>query len=87
MDGVCILHYSKCNFYLKVITVTQYLTVILSPHFQFHLCANFFQDDPVSISPFSSSINIKSARPVLKSPNKQLRMTVGSKVLHKHAIL
>uniref|UniRef100_A0A8B9NME2 Myosin VC n=1 Tax=Accipiter nisus TaxID=211598 RepID=A0A8B9NME2_9AVES len=34
---------------------------------------------PLSISPFSSSINIKSARPVLKSPNKQLRMTVGSK--------
>lgn len=35
----------------------------------------------MSISPFSSTINIKSARPVLKSPNKQLRTTVGSKVL------
>uniref|UniRef100_A0A8C0FBP7 Myosin VC n=1 Tax=Bubo bubo TaxID=30461 RepID=A0A8C0FBP7_BUBBB len=59
--------------------ITKYLTVILSPHFQFHLCANSFQDNPVSISPFSSTINIRSARPVLKSPNKQLRMTVGSK--------
>lgn len=41
----------------------------------------------MSVPPFSSTINIKSARPVLKSPNKQLRMTVGSKVLHKPAIL
>uniref|UniRef100_A0A8C2YFR4 Myosin VC n=1 Tax=Coturnix japonica TaxID=93934 RepID=A0A8C2YFR4_COTJA len=47
--------------------------------FIFRLCADFFQDSPVSISPFSSTISIKSARPVLKSPNKQLRMTVGSK--------
>uniref|UniRef100_A0A669PPW5 Myosin VC n=1 Tax=Phasianus colchicus TaxID=9054 RepID=A0A669PPW5_PHACC len=39
----------------------------------------FFQDNPAPISPFSSTISIKSARPVLKSPNKQLRMTVGSK--------
>uniref|UniRef100_A0A663LWB7 Myosin VC n=1 Tax=Athene cunicularia TaxID=194338 RepID=A0A663LWB7_ATHCN len=57
----------------------KYLTVVLSPHFQFHLCANSFRDNPVSISPFGSAINIRSARPVLKSPNKQLRMTVGSK--------
>lgn len=33
MDEFCILHYSKCNFYLNVTTVTQHLTVILSPHF------------------------------------------------------
>uniref|UniRef100_A0A8C9EVC8 Myosin VC n=1 Tax=Pavo cristatus TaxID=9049 RepID=A0A8C9EVC8_PAVCR len=50
-----------------------------NPITEFRLCANFFQDNPVSISPFSSTISIKSARPVLKSPNKQLRMTVGSK--------
>uniref|UniRef100_A0A663LVX7 Myosin VC n=1 Tax=Athene cunicularia TaxID=194338 RepID=A0A663LVX7_ATHCN len=60
-------------------SVAKYLTVVLSPHFQFHLCANSFRDNPVSISPFGSAINIRSARPVLKSPNKQLRMTVGSK--------
>ena len=33
MDGVCILRYSRCNFFLNVITVTQCLIVILSPHF------------------------------------------------------
>lgn len=83
----CGLCYRECHCCLNVIAVPQHLTVILSLHFQFHLCANFFQDSPVSISPFSSTINIKSARPVIKSPNKQLRMTVGSKVLHKHPVL
>uniref|UniRef100_A0A8D2PLB8 Myosin VC n=1 Tax=Zosterops lateralis melanops TaxID=1220523 RepID=A0A8D2PLB8_ZOSLA len=53
----------------------------------FHLCANFFQDSPVSISPFSSTINIKSARPALKSPNKQLRTTVGSKFRNSLSLL
>uniref|UniRef100_A0A8B9S0D9 Myosin VC n=1 Tax=Accipiter nisus TaxID=211598 RepID=A0A8B9S0D9_9AVES len=74
----------KCEAFLEKNrdTVHEVLIEILKES-KFHLCANFFQDDPVSISPFSSSINIKSARPVLKSPNKQLRMTVGSKVLHK----
>ncbi|KAM6387833.1 unconventional myosin-Vc [Pluvialis apricaria] len=59
-------------------TVHEVLIEILKES-KFHLCANFFQDNPVSVSPFSSTINIKSARPVLKSPNKQLRMTVGNK--------
>ncbi|OPJ70589.1 unconventional myosin-Vc isoform A [Patagioenas fasciata monilis] len=58
-------------------TVHEVLIEILKES-KFHLCANFFQDNPVSVSPFSSTINIKSARPVPKPPNKQLRTTVGS---------
>uniref|UniRef100_A0A8D2PIJ4 Myosin VC n=1 Tax=Zosterops lateralis melanops TaxID=1220523 RepID=A0A8D2PIJ4_ZOSLA len=74
----------KCEGFLEKNrdTVHEVLVEILKES-KFHLCANFFQDSPVSISPFSSTINIKSARPALKSPNKQLRTTVGSKVLHK----
>uniref|UniRef100_A0A8B9E8F9 Myosin VC n=1 Tax=Anser cygnoides TaxID=8845 RepID=A0A8B9E8F9_ANSCY len=75
----------KCEGFLEKNrdTVYEVLMEILKES-KFRLCANFFQDNPVSISPFSSTINIKSARPVLKPPNKQLRMTVGSKVLCKH---
>ncbi|XP_071611267.1 unconventional myosin-Vc isoform X1 [Heliangelus exortis] len=70
----------KCEGFLEKNrdTVHEVLIEILKES-KFHLCANFFQDNPVSISPFSSTINIKSARPVLKSPNKHLRTTVGSK--------
>ncbi|XP_065589931.1 unconventional myosin-Vc [Cyrtonyx montezumae] len=70
----------KCEGFLEKNrdTVYEVLMEILKES-KFHLCANFFQESPVSISPFSSTISIKSARPVLKSPNKQLRMTVGSK--------
>uniref|UniRef100_A0A8C0FA88 Myosin VC n=1 Tax=Bubo bubo TaxID=30461 RepID=A0A8C0FA88_BUBBB len=70
----------KCEGFLEKNrdTVHEVLVEILKES-KFHLCANSFQDNPVSISPFSSTINIRSARPVLKSPNKQLRMTVGSK--------
>ena len=70
----------KCEGFLEKNrdTVYEVLMEILKES-KFRLCANFFQDNPVSVSPFSSTISIKSARPVLKSPNKQLRMTVGSK--------
>ncbi|XP_015728324.1 unconventional myosin-Vc isoform X2 [Coturnix japonica] len=70
----------KCEGFLEKNrdTVYEVLMEILKES-KFRLCADFFQDSPVSISPFSSTISIKSARPVLKSPNKQLRMTVGSK--------
>uniref|UniRef100_A0A8C3VCE8 Myosin VC n=1 Tax=Catharus ustulatus TaxID=91951 RepID=A0A8C3VCE8_CATUS len=62
----------KCEGFLEKNrdTVHEVLIEILKES-KFHLCANFFQDSPVSVSPFSSTINIKSARPVLKSPNKQ----------------
>ncbi|KAH0619948.1 hypothetical protein JD844_014402 [Phrynosoma platyrhinos] len=46
---------------------------------KFQLCANFFQDNPIPISPFSSAIQVKSAKIVIKSPNKQFRTTVGNK--------
>ncbi|XP_062819541.1 unconventional myosin-Vc isoform X2 [Anolis carolinensis] len=46
---------------------------------KFQLCANFFQDNPIPISPFSSTIQVKSAKIVIKSPNKQFRTTVGNK--------
>ncbi|XP_061302954.1 unconventional myosin-Vc isoform X1 [Pezoporus flaviventris] len=78
----------KCEGFLEKNrdTVHEVLIDILKDS-KFHLCANFFQDSPVSISPFSSTINIKSARPVLKSPNKQLRMTVGSKFRNSLSLL
>uniref|UniRef100_A0A669P8R8 Myosin VC n=1 Tax=Phasianus colchicus TaxID=9054 RepID=A0A669P8R8_PHACC len=70
----------KCEGFLEKNrdTVYEVLMEILKES-KFRLCASFFQDNPAPISPFSSTISIKSARPVLKSPNKQLRMTVGSK--------
>ncbi|XP_075287719.1 unconventional myosin-Vc isoform X2 [Opisthocomus hoazin] len=79
LDEECLVEY-KCEGFLEKNrdTVHEVLIEILKES-KFHLCANFFQDNPVSVSPFNSTINIKSARPVLKSPNKQLRMTVGSK--------
>ena len=52
---------------------------------QFHLCANFFQENPVPSSPFGSAITVKSAKPVIKPNNKHFRSTVGSKVLREFA--
>ncbi|XP_066132390.1 unconventional myosin-Vc isoform X1 [Saccopteryx bilineata] len=46
---------------------------------KFHLCAKFFQENPVSPSPFGSAITIRSAKQVIKPNNKQFRTTVGSK--------
>ncbi|NXD06353.1 MYO5C protein, partial [Nothocercus nigrocapillus] len=70
----------KCDGFLEKNRDTVYEVLIeILKNSKFHLCTNFFQDNPVSVSPFSSSISIKSARPILKSPNKQFRMTVGSK--------
>ncbi|XP_034288553.1 LOW QUALITY PROTEIN: unconventional myosin-Vc [Pantherophis guttatus] len=46
---------------------------------KFWLFANFFQDGPVPLSPFSSAIKVKSAKTVIVAPNKQFRATVGSK--------
>uniref|UniRef100_A0A8C8SPI5 Myosin VC n=1 Tax=Pelusios castaneus TaxID=367368 RepID=A0A8C8SPI5_9SAUR len=59
-------------------TVYEVLIDILK-NSKFHLCADFFQDHPVSISPFKSSIKVQSARAVVKPPNKHFRTTVGSK--------
>ncbi|XP_048960192.1 unconventional myosin-Vc isoform X1 [Canis lupus dingo] len=46
---------------------------------KFHLCANFFRENPVPPSPFGSAITVKSAKPLVKPNNKQFRTTVGSK--------
>nr|XP_048723478.1 LOW QUALITY PROTEIN: unconventional myosin-Vc [Caretta caretta] len=59
-------------------TVYEVLIDILK-NSKFHLCANFFQDHPVPISPFRSAITVKSAKTVVKPPNKQFRTTVGNK--------
>ncbi|XP_062998574.1 unconventional myosin-Vc [Elgaria multicarinata webbii] len=59
-------------------TVYEVLIEILKTS-KFQLCANFFQDSPVPISPFSSAIKLKSAKIVIKPPNKQFRTTVGNK--------
>uniref|UniRef100_A0A7M4FZS3 Myosin VC n=1 Tax=Crocodylus porosus TaxID=8502 RepID=A0A7M4FZS3_CROPO len=56
-----------------------FLSEFLSSHFQFHLCADFFKDNPAPISRFGSAIKVKPARPVVKAPNKQFRTTVGNK--------
>uniref|UniRef100_A0A8D2MK38 Myosin VC n=1 Tax=Zonotrichia albicollis TaxID=44394 RepID=A0A8D2MK38_ZONAL len=68
----------KCEGFLEKNrdTVHEVLIEILKES-KFHLCADFFQDSPVSISPFGSAINIKSARPVLKSPNKHTTLMSG----------
>ncbi|XP_053127781.1 unconventional myosin-Vc isoform X2 [Hemicordylus capensis] len=59
-------------------TVYEVLIEILK-NSKFQLCANFFQDRPIPISPFSSAIKVKSAKTVIKPPNKQFRTTVGDK--------
>uniref|UniRef100_A0A8D2QDF6 Myosin VC n=1 Tax=Zonotrichia albicollis TaxID=44394 RepID=A0A8D2QDF6_ZONAL len=53
----------KCEGFLEKNrdTVHEVLIEILKES-KFHLCADFFQDSPVSISPFGSAINIKSPK-------------------------
>ncbi|XP_077905726.1 unconventional myosin-Vc isoform X4 [Ictidomys tridecemlineatus] len=46
---------------------------------KFHLCANFFQENPIPSSPFGSMITVKSAKQVIKPNSKHFRTTVGSK--------
>ncbi|KAM4676381.1 unconventional myosin-Vc [Discoglossus pictus] len=70
----------KCDGFLEKNRDTVYEVLIdLLKTSKFQLCANFFQDNSPATSPFSAGIKVKSARPVLKSANKEFRMTVGSK--------
>ncbi|XP_052586163.1 LOW QUALITY PROTEIN: unconventional myosin-Vc [Peromyscus californicus insignis] len=46
---------------------------------KFHLCATFFQENPVPSSPFGAMITVKSAKQVIKPNSKHFRTTVGSK--------
>ncbi|XP_011228884.1 unconventional myosin-Vc isoform X1 [Ailuropoda melanoleuca] len=70
----------KCEGFLEKNRDTVYdMLVEIMRASKFHLCANFFQENPVPPSPFSSAITVKSAKPVIKPNNKQFRTTVGSK--------
>ncbi|XP_077119880.1 unconventional myosin-Vc [Ranitomeya variabilis] len=70
----------KCDGFLEKNRDTVYEVLIdLLKTSKFQLCANFFQDNTVTTKPYSAAIKVKSARPVIKSANKELRMTVGSK--------
>ncbi|KAG8440472.1 hypothetical protein GDO86_006288, partial [Hymenochirus boettgeri] len=69
----------KCDGFLEKNRDTVYDVLIdLLKTSKFQLCANFFQDNSGTKS-FSAGIKVKSARPVIKLPNKEFRMTVGNK--------
>ncbi|XP_068131561.1 unconventional myosin-Vc isoform X3 [Hyperolius riggenbachi] len=73
----------KCDGFLEKNRDTVYDVLIdLLKTSKFHLCATFFQDNSATTSQFSAAIKVKSARPVIKSANKELRMTVGCKFRH-----
>ncbi|KAL1782074.1 unconventional myosin-Vc isoform X1 [Sigmodon hispidus] len=59
-------------------TVYDMLVEILKAS-KFHLCATFFQDNPVPSSPFGAMITVKSAKQIIKPNSKHFRTTVGSK--------
>ncbi|XP_053783636.1 unconventional myosin-Vc isoform X2 [Desmodus rotundus] len=70
----------KCEGFLEKNRDTVYdVLVEILRESKFHLCAKFFQENPVPPSPFGSAITMKSAKQVIKPNNKQLRTTVGSK--------
>ncbi|XP_036910546.1 unconventional myosin-Vc isoform X1 [Sturnira hondurensis] len=70
----------KCEGFLEKNRDTVYdVLVEILRESKFHLCAKFFQENPVPPSPFGSGITMKSAKQVIKPNNKQLRTTVGSK--------
>ncbi|KYO21219.1 guanine nucleotide binding protein (G protein), beta 5a isoform B [Alligator mississippiensis] len=70
----------KCEGFLEKNRDTVYEVLIeILKSSKFHLCANFFKDNPAPISRFGSAIKVKPARPVVKAPNKQFRTTVGNK--------
>ncbi|TKC34537.1 hypothetical protein EI555_008186 [Monodon monoceros] len=70
----------KCEGFLEKNRDTVYdMLVEILRASKFHLCATFFQENPVPSSPFGSAITVKSAKPVIKPNNKHFRSTVGSK--------
>eukprot|EP00069_Balaena_mysticetus_P009851 bmy_20427T0 len=70
----------KCEGFLEKNRDTVYdMLVEILRASKFHLCANFFQENPVPSSPFGSAITVKSAKPVIKPNSKHFRSTVGSK--------
>ncbi|XP_075431816.1 unconventional myosin-Vc isoform X2 [Ascaphus truei] len=78
----------KCDGFLEKNRDTVYEVLIdLLKNSKFQLCANFFQDHSTATSPFSLGITVKSARPVIKSANKEFRMTVGCKFRNSLCLL
>ncbi|XP_029431771.1 unconventional myosin-Vc isoform X3 [Rhinatrema bivittatum] len=70
----------QCEGFLEKNKDTVYEVLIdILKNSKFHLCANVFQESATPVSPLSTGIKVKSARPVIKSVNKQFRVTVGSK--------
>lgn len=76
-DGCCDCEFGLCWGALSV-NAWGHLNLLCS--FQFHLCATFFQENPVPSSPFGAMITVKSAKQVIKPNSKHFRTTVGSKV-------
>ncbi|XP_060043569.1 unconventional myosin-Vc isoform X2 [Erinaceus europaeus] len=70
----------KCEGFLEKNRDTVYdmLVETLSAS-KFHLCAKFFQNNPIPSSPFGSGITVKSAKPVIKPNSRHFRTSVGSK--------
>ncbi|KAM8972266.1 unconventional myosin-Vc [Pelodytes ibericus] len=78
----------QCDGFLEKNRDTVYDALIdLLTTSKFQLCASFFQDNSTSTSPFSAGIKVKSARPVIKSANKEFRMTVGCKFRNSLCLL
>uniref|UniRef100_A0A2K5LIS1 Myosin VC n=1 Tax=Cercocebus atys TaxID=9531 RepID=A0A2K5LIS1_CERAT len=70
----------KCEGFLEKNRDTVYdMLVEILRASKFHLCANFFQENPAPLSPFGSMITVKSAKQVIKPNSKHFRTTVGSK--------
>ncbi|KAG8505333.1 Unconventional myosin-Vc [Galemys pyrenaicus] len=70
----------KCEGFLEKNRDTVYdMLVEILRASKFHLCAKFFQENPVPSSPFGSAITVKSAKQVIKPNSKHFRTTVGSK--------
>nr|XP_033775568.1 unconventional myosin-Vc isoform X3 [Geotrypetes seraphini] len=70
----------QCDGFLEKNRDTVYEVLIdILKDSKFHLCANVFQESTAPIPALGVGIKVKSAKPVIKSVNKQFRLTVGSK--------
>ncbi|XP_075064108.1 unconventional myosin-Vc isoform X1 [Mixophyes fleayi] len=78
----------KCDGFLEKNRDTVYEVLIdLLKTSKFQLCADFFQDTTETKSRYSAAIKVKPARPVIKSTNKEFRMTVGCKFRNSLCLL
>ncbi|XP_072258475.1 unconventional myosin-Vc isoform X2 [Pyxicephalus adspersus] len=78
----------KCDGFLEKNRDTVYEVLIdLLKTSKFDLCASFFKDNTASTPQFTAAIRVQSARPAIRSANKELRMTVGSKFRNSLCLL